>query len=182
MSKAFFISLVFCGLLWAQDKPDQVSTENRNVTIISAQSTADGKHQIAREKLEECIISLPDIGKLEPMVSSKIEFLHHIDGKKDNNDHVRVYEAEITINYLVYQKEMIIIASNTVPATEPVIKEVEKTVQKSFVVTSDPGEGDLTAERSPRRTFFSSSESAAQSAKEGARIWISQHQNLLCPK
>ncbi|MFW6254375.1 MAG: hypothetical protein ACOC41_05545 [Chitinivibrionales bacterium] len=180
MSKAFVV-LLMSGVLLAQDGGEGQMTENKNVTIVSASSTADGKHRIAREIVEECIISLPAPDELHPQVSSRIEYLHHIDGKKDNDRHVKVFEAEVAIHYLVRQKEILIVTANTVPATEPVIKEVEKTVRKSHLISSDPGDGEMIAERSPRRTFFPSAESAAASAKKRARIWLSQHQNVICP-
>ncbi|MBD3391865.1 MAG: hypothetical protein GF418_07395 [Chitinivibrionales bacterium] len=158
------------------------NAENKNVTIISAQSSADGKSQIAKEIVEECIVSLPSPAKLEAVTEAKTEYLRHINGKEDDNRHMKTYRATVEIHYLVRQKELIIITTSSVTGQEPVLKEVERMVRESATIRSDPNEGDVFANRSPREYFFSSPEKAAASAKKRAHVWLNNHTHAVCPQ
>ena len=157
------------------------TNEEKNVTIITTQSSADGKSQIAKELLEECIVKLPNVKSLEALIETESKFLRDINGKKNDNRHLKVFSATISINYLVRQKEMIIITTNSVTGQEPVVKEVERTVPKSVTIQSDPDEGDLYASGQSRDYYFSTPEKAEENAKKRARIWIKQHETQVCP-
>jgi hypothetical protein len=115
------------------------------------------------------------------MVEAQSLYLKHINGKEGDNRHVKTYTATVEIHYLVRQKELIIITMNTVPAKEPVLKEVSRTVRMSETISSDSGEGDLFADRSPRRYYFTSAEGAAENARARAGVWLKQHAGVVCP-
>ncbi len=174
-------AVLAAAALSASAQNDDQKKDAKNITIISAQTSADGKSTIAREVVEECILSLPAAGELEALTNAKTEYLRKLNGDPSQNQHMKVYAASVTINYLVRQKTLIIVTTNSVTAQEPVVKEVEKTVQKSQVIESDPNEGDVFSDISPRTYYFSTAEAAARNAKERARIWLKQHQQVLCP-
>ena len=55
-------------------------SDDKNITIIQGQSTADGKSQVTERLLEECIGALPNPSSLEPIVNSSSEYLKEING------------------------------------------------------------------------------------------------------
>jgi len=118
-------------------------TENKNITLISAQSSADGKSKVWKELLEECIVSLPKAADLIADVTSKAHFLKGINGDKNNNEHIKTYNASIEINYMIHQKELIIVATSSVQGQPPVMKEVVKKIKKSKMFVSNTSEGDI---------------------------------------
>jgi len=181
MKYVCFICAVATMLVPAAAGPTQKTVEEKNLTIISAEASADGRSAIAKEIIEECIVSLPAVADLEPLVEAKSKYLRHINGKENNNKYVKTYTAKVEIHYLIRQKEMIIITTNSVPAQKPVIKEIERMVRKVETVISDPQEGDLFADRSPREYYFTSGQKAAQNAKARAEVWLKQHRGVVCP-
>jgi hypothetical protein len=155
-------------------------SEDKNITLISAQSTADGKSKVWKELLEECIVSLPKVAALEAEVSSQTHFLKEINGKKGKNEHMKTYSASIEINYMIYQKRLMIITTSSVQGQEPVIKEVEGKIKKSKKFVSNSGDGDLHAGQSKRKHYFSSAEKAVADVKARAGVWLKQQSAVVC--
>jgi hypothetical protein len=120
---------VWAGPVAETKSQDTKTLVTKNVTIVSAEASADGKSQIGKEIVEECIVSLPQASELAPLVEAHSLYLKDINGKPGDNRYVKTYTAKVEINYLLRQKELIIITTNSVPASEPVIKEVSRTVR-----------------------------------------------------
>ncbi|MFC1585006.1 hypothetical protein ACFL5V_05620 [Fibrobacterota bacterium] len=163
------------SVTWAEDK-----TETKNVTLISAQSTADGKSKFWKELLEECIVSLPRAADLEAEVESQTQYLKEVNGKKGQDKHTKTYAASLEINYMLYQKRLMIVTTSSVQGQEPVMKEVEGKVKKTKKFTSNSTEGDIYAGRSNRQYYFSSSEGAVKDVKKRAAIWLKQQSAVVC--
>jgi len=174
--------LIACANIAAGAGNAAKNVEEKNITIIQAEMSADGKTRIAREIVEECIVSLPDTAELEPAVEARSVYVRNVNGKDGDNRHVKTYTARVEIHYLVRQKELIIITSNSVPAQEPVLKEVERTVREVEVVTSDPNDGDIFAAISPRQYYFTTAQGAAENARQRARVWLKNHAGIICPR
>jgi predicted outer membrane protein len=180
----FFASMLLASTVAVgQEAAKQAENESgsKNVTIISTQSSADGKSNVSKEVVEECIVSLPRASELDALTEARSVYLKQINGKDDDNRYVKVYSATIEVNYLVRQKELIIITTNSVTGQEPVIKEVERTVPGKQIITSDSENGDLFAGHSPRKYYFSSAEAATRDARKRAEIWIKQNRSIVCP-
>jgi hypothetical protein len=168
----FCVSQGFCE--------DKAATINKNVTVISAQTSADGASQVSKELLDECIVSLPKAADIEPFVDAKVLYVRDVNGKKDSNKYVNTFVAHVEIHYLMRQREMIIITSNSVPSQSPVIKEVTRMVPRCDTVYSAAQEGDVFAGTTPRTYYFTKQEDAAKSAQSRAATWIKQHEPILC--
>lgn len=166
-----------CGAASAQTT---TVNENKRVTRISAQSTADGKSQITERPLEECIVSLPSASELAPDVKAGSEYLKEIGGDPAKNGHTKVYSAAVTVSYKVRQKFLLIVTTSSIEGKDPVIQEQERTTMLSKTFASDPGEGDIFAGRSNRKYYYSTPEAAANNARARAEAWIAQQQNVLC--
>ncbi|MBD3317272.1 MAG: hypothetical protein GF344_15910 [Chitinivibrionales bacterium] len=164
---------------WGAEEEDRI--QDKNVTIISAKSTADGKSQVHKEIVEECIVSIPDASDLAATTNAHTRYLKDINGEAGDDRYVKTYTAAVTINYLIRQKELLIITTNSVAGREPVIKEVERTVKKSETIVSDPEDGDLFAGNSPRRYYYGTKEAAEKDARARALIWLKQHRDVICP-
>jgi hypothetical protein len=171
---------VFAAFGFAQEQP---AAQTKNVTIIAAQSAADGKTAIAKEVLEECIVSLPRESELEAMVKAEELFMRDIGGAKSRNAYVKSYSASVTITYLVRQKELIIVTTNAVTAQKPEMTNVERQIPDSVTIISEPSEGDLVGwADGKRRYYFGSPEGAIASAKKRAAAWLKQRNGLTCPQ
>ena len=72
-------------------------------------------------------------------------------GDDKKKDHVKTYQATIEINYMLYQKELIIITTNSVESTKPVLEEKTRRIKKSKTFKSKPENGDIFAGRSRRQ-------------------------------
>ncbi|MBN1760419.1 MAG: hypothetical protein JW863_18975 [Chitinispirillaceae bacterium] len=155
-------------------------SENKNITIIQGQSTADGKSQVTERLLEECVGSLPDPASLDPIVSSSSEYLKEINGDPAKNDFVKIYTATLEINYIVKQKALIVVTTNSVQGQEPVMKVLEKTLTQSKKFSSNSADGDLYAGRSRRQYYFSTPEGATKDVRNRASAWIKQQSAVLC--
>jgi hypothetical protein len=156
--------------------------ENKNITIIQGHSTADGKSQVAERLLEECIGSLPNAASLQPIVSSESQYLKEINGDPAKNDFVKTYRATLEINYTIKQKVLIVVTTSSVQGQEPVMKVMEKALQKSQRFESNAADGDLYAGRSRRQYYFSTSAGAEQDVKKRAAAWIQQQSAVMCKK
>ena len=154
--------------------------DSKNITIIRGQSTADGSSQVTERLLEECIGSLPDPASLEPIVNSQSQYLKEINGDPAKNDFVKTYTATLEINYIVKQKALIVVTTNSVQGQEPVMKVLEKTLTRSKKFTSNDGDGDLFAGRSRRQYYFSTPEGAINDVRGRASAWIRQQSAVLC--
>lgn len=157
-----------------------VSTQNRNITVIQGHSTADGSSDITERVLEECIVSLPALGSLDAQVDAQTEFLREINGEPGNNDFRKFYSAAIDINYMLHQKVLVIVTSSTVQAQDPVMKVVERNVKQSVRFESNPANGDMYAGRSNRQYYFSTREGAVEDAKARAAVWLKQQSAVVC--
>ncbi len=173
--------ILFC-IVYYTGATDKKEKSSKDITIISAQSTSDGSSEIRNELLEECIKSLPNVSDLEATLTSESKFLKAINGDLNKNDYVKVYTASLTIPYLLYQKELIIITTRSIKGQKPVMKEVEKKMQKEKSFVSDANNGDLYAGKGRRAYYFSSAELASKDVMEKAKVWLKQQQNVRCTK
>ena len=156
------------------------STENKNVTIIHSTSTADGKSDISERILEECIVSLPKAGDLEPVIGSNSEYLKEINGEPAKNEFVKTYSATLDINYMLYQKVLVIVATSSAQGQEPVMKVMEKNLKQSKHFESNSANGDLFAGRSHRQYYFSTQSAAKDEVVKQASAWIRQQSSVVC--
>ncbi len=154
--------------------------ENKNITVISGTSTSDGKSTVHKELLEECIVSLPKANELEAQVKSTSRYLKEINGDPNKNEFMKTYTATIEINYMLYQKELIIITTNSIQGQEPITKIVEKRLKQSKVFESNPSEGEIYANRSHREYFYCTPEKAVVDVKKRAKIWLNQQAAVVC--
>ena len=156
--------------------------DDKNVTIIQGTSAADGKSQVAERLLEECIATLPNPRSLEPIVSSKSQFLKEINGEAGRNEFTKIYTAELEINYVIHQKVLIVVTTSSVQGQEPVMKVLDKTLKQSKKFVSNSSDGDLYAGRSRRQYYFSTAEGAKKDVRERAAAWIQQQSAVMCKK
>jgi len=172
-----FISGIF--FLYA-DEIEKV--ENKDITIISAQSTSDGKSEIKKELIEECIISLPEVTSLEPIIQTVAKFLNNINGNPQKNEYTKVYNAVLEINYLLHQKELLIITTNSIKGQKPEIKEVSKKLRQTVRFESNSSNGDIFAGKGSREFYFSSAEKAKEDVIAKAKTWLKQQMGAICSK
>jgi len=99
-------------------------TKRKLSTFVAGGSLDDRGAQIEKQVIEECIVSLPNDGDLEPIVDVKSKYMKSIAGDTQANGPVRTYTAELTVPYLVQRKHVVIVTTNSVEKSEPVIKEV----------------------------------------------------------
>lgn len=184
MNKMIFHILFASALLFISEivMAEEDKSTDKNVTVITGTSTADGKSTVTKEILEECIESLPNPGNLEAQVSSKSEYLKGINGDVNKNDFVVTYTANIEINYMVYQKVLLIIATNSIQGKEPMTKIIEKRQKMSMRFDSNPSQGDIYAGKSDRKYYFSTEEGAKKDVVERAAIWLRQQSAVICKK
>ena len=155
-------------------------TERKNITLITAQGNADGSTEISREAVKECIVALPAADGLEPEVASDSRFLKEINGDPNKNEWAKVFTAKVTINYQVYKKDLLIVATKSVEGREPTMKEVEKRLPQSKEFLSNPADGDTYAGRSNRQYYYTKQEAAVADVKGRAKVWLKQQAPLLC--
>ncbi|MBN1575345.1 MAG: hypothetical protein JW913_02255 [Chitinispirillaceae bacterium] len=161
---------------------EKKATGNKNITVIQGQSTADGKSQLAERLLEECIVSLPNAGTIEPIVSSQSQFLKEINGDPSKNEFVKTYTASLEINYMIHQKVLIVVTTNAIQGQEPVMKVMEKSLQQTKQFVSNAADGDLYAGRSRRQYYFSTPGGAKKDVQNRAAAWIKQQAAIICRK
>ena len=178
ITMAAVAALVTASGAFAADKAPL--TENKNVTLVSAMSTVDGKSDVTEKLLEECIVSLPRVEDLDAEVTSQVAFLKEINGDQNKNDFVKSYHAVIEINYMLHQQSIIIVTTSSVQGQEPVMKVVEKTLRQSKVFESNPSEGEYFAGRSNRQFYFPTADGAIADVKHRAAIWIKQQSAVVC--
>jgi hypothetical protein len=181
MKKIFALALT-AALLQAPGYTADDATGNKNITIIQGQSTADGTSQLSERLLEECIAAVPDVGTLEPVVSSQSQFLKEVNGDGARNEFVKTYTASLDISYMIRQKVLVVVTTNSVQGQEPVMKVMDKSLQQSKHFESNSPDGDLFAGRSHREYYFSTSEGAKKDVVNRAAAWIKQQSAIICPK
>jgi hypothetical protein len=168
-----------CGLsLGAEAAPGKV--EKTTLTHINATGTADGSSEISREAVKECIVALPSAEGLEPEVVSDSRYLKEINGDPAKNEWAKVYTAKLIINYQVYKKDLLIVATRSVEGKEPTMKEVDKRLPQAKEFASNPADGDTFAGRSNRQYYYTKPEGAAKDVKDRAAVWLKQQKPLLC--
>ncbi|HEX2959574.1 MAG TPA: hypothetical protein VHO70_22250 [Chitinispirillaceae bacterium] len=155
---------------------------SKDVTIIHGTSTADGKSEIGERILEECITTLPSVNELDPVVSSSSQYLKEINGDPQKNDFVKTYSATLEISYIIYQKVLIVVTTNSVKGQEPVMKVMEKNLTQTKRFESNSSDGDLYAGRSHRAYYFSTPDGASADVKKRAAAWLKQQASVLCKK
>ncbi len=173
----FYMILVF-GFQLAN--ADSTTTQNKNITILTGKISSDGKSEVLERLLEECITSLPKATELEPVISSDAKFMKEINGNPSRNEFMKTFMAVIEINYMVYQKVLFIVTTNTVPVHEPMMKEMEKNIQETKRFESSSSNGDMYAGRSLREYFFSTAEGAAGDVRKKAEAWLKQQSAIIC--
>jgi hypothetical protein len=136
---------------------------------------------VRKELLEECIVSLPQPVDLDADVSSSSFFLKGINGDNSNNAFVKTYTAVIEINYMLHQKELIIVTTSSVQGQEPVMKVFERNIRRKKSFESNSTNGDIYAGRSNRQHYFSTAEGAIKDAKKRALVWLRQQAAVVCP-
>ena len=174
---SLFLAMACCGITAGQGAKDK--TERKTVTVVSG-TGADGSSEISREAVKECIVSLPSVGALEADVKSESEYLREINGDAAKSEWVKTYTASISINYMVYRKDLLIVTTKSIEGKDPVLKEVEKRLPKSREFVSNPANGDLYAGKSNRQYYFTKSEDAVKDAKARAVVWLKQQAPLQC--
>jgi hypothetical protein len=173
-------AFALAGLLAAPVLAEEPRTQNRNVTVVTASSSSDGSSEISREKVEDCILSLPDPMKLEPLISSQALFVHGINGVAGKNEWIKAYTARLDITYMTREKDLIIVTTRSIQGQPPVFREVEKSLRHTQTFVSNPTEGDTYAGRSNRQYYFTSAEAASRDVRERARVWIAQQAPAVC--
>ena len=172
--------LLACSMTTALAEEGAPKNVNKKVTVIAAQTSADGSSEVTREVTRDCILSLPNPDILEPMVTSEAIYLRSINGDSGRNEWAKSYTAKLDVNYLTDEKELLIITTRAVESRAPVIKEVEKKLRHARSFVSDPSEGGTAAGRSHRQYYFTSREEAVKDVRARARIWIQQQKAVLC--
>lgn len=172
------IALACAPALAADAAPGK--TERKTVTLINATGTADGSSEISREAVKECIVALPSADALEPEVASDSRYLKEINGEAGKNEWVKTYTAKLVINYQVYKKDLLIVATKSVEGKEPTLREVEKRLPAAKEFLSNPADGDTYAGRSNRQYYYTKPEAAAKDVKDRAAVWLKQQKPLVC--
>jgi len=180
--KNTLLALILAAIAPWQGFAEEKVTEQKNVTIIQGQSTADGSSQVSERLLEECIVSLPDAEAIESVVTSESRFLKEINGDPSKNEFCKSYSASLEINYMLHQKTLIVVTTNSVQGQEPVMKVMEKNLQRTKQFVSNAADGDLYAGRSHRQYYFSTPEGAKKDVRTRAAAWIKQQAAVICPK
>ncbi len=158
----------------------KTKTERQTVTFIQAEGKLDGSTDVAREAVKECIVSLPKPEDMEPEVVSDSRFLKEINGESNKNDWMKTFEAKITVNYMVFKKDLLIVATKSVEGKDPIFKDVEKRLPKSVEFVSNPADGGTFAGRSNRQYYFTKQEDAVKDVRARALVWLKQQLPLLC--
>jgi hypothetical protein len=162
----------------AQDKK---RVSEKNVTVVTATSAADGGSEIARERIQDCILALPDPSKLEAQVSSQSLYVQGVNGVAGRNEWIKSYTARLDVSYLTKERDLIIVTTRSVNGQPPVLREVDKTLRHTQTFISNSTEGDTYAGRSDRQYYFTSAEGAIRDVQARARVWVSQQQATVCP-
>ena len=179
-SLTFGLVVVFGSAHIAQSAETKDKVERKTVTIINAEGSADGSSEISREAVKECIVALPKADALDPEIVSDARFLKEIGGEQNKNEWVKVYTAKITVNYMLYRKDLLIVSTRTLEGKEPTLRELEKRLPQAKEFVSNPAEGDTFAGRSNRQFYFTKSDEAVKDVRTRALVWLKQQAPLVC--
>ena len=168
------------GLVPATVCAQEVKTENKNVTLVTASSISDGSSEISREKVEDCILSLPDPDKVDALVSSEAVYVQELNGVAGRNEWIKSYAARLDVTYMTREKDLLIVTTRSVQGQPPAFREVEKMLRHTQAFASNSTEGDAFGGRSNRRYYFTNPEAAVKDVKARARVWISQQAPAVC--
>lgn len=157
-----------------------LSAEDKNITIMSATGTIDGKVTIHTEQLEECITSMPAISSLSPVVTAESRYMKEINGDPEKNEYVKCYTATIQVTYMTRQKELIVISSNTVQGGAPQKEIVSKKVPVTKIFMSNSANGDAFANKSSNEYYFTTAQKAIDDVTAQAAAWIKSQQSIVC--
>ena len=172
------VAALLLALVTAANADDR---ERKSITLISADTSADGLTRVHTELLEECILELPVPDELVPVVTRQSEFLKSIDGDPNRNESTQTYGAVIDVGYVVHQKAMVIVTTSSIEQQEPIIKEVERRIPKSAQFRSDPNNGDHYAGRDLAHDYyFGTKRAAIDDVKERAIAWLAQQKTITC--
>jgi hypothetical protein len=167
--------LLLCGSAGGDE------TKRKITTFVAAGSLDDRGAQIEKQVIEECIVSLPNEGDLEPTVDVKSKYMKSIAGDPQANGSVRTYTAELTVPYLVQRKHLVIVTTNSVEKSEPVIKEVSGRFEDAKTFASNPENGDQYAGRGLVNEYYFSNEAlAVEDAMRRAKAWLKQKRSVMC--
>ena len=174
-SIALALSIALATTAHAEDR------ERKSITLISAETSADGLTRVHKELLEECILELPSPNELVPVVTRRAEFLKSINGDPTRNESAQTYSAVIDVGYIIQQRAMIIVTTSSIEKQEPIIKEVERRIPNSEQFRSDPNNGDSFAGRDLAHDYYFGTERAAiEDVKERAVAWLAQQKTITC--
>ncbi len=168
--------LALCAIL------TPLSAEDKNISIVSANGNIDGKVTIHTEQLEECIVSLPSIGSLSPVVSTESKFMKEINGDADKNEFTKCFSATIELTYMTRQKELIVISSNTIQGGAPQKEIVSKKIPLTKTFVSNPANGDAFANKSSSEYYFTTAQKAIDDVTAQAIAWLKSQQSIVCDK
>src|SRR4051812_49640656 len=128
-----------CVFATGAESKDKI--EKKNITVITAEGKAGGASEISREAVKECIVSLPTTEAIEPEVVSDSRYLKEIDGDPAKNGWTKPFSAKITVNYMVYKKDLLIVTTPSLEGKEPTMKEIEKRLPQVKEFDSNPADG-----------------------------------------
>jgi hypothetical protein len=155
--------------------------KERSIHTVVGAGSVDGSSQIQKEVIEECIMRVPSLDQLRPVADSTSRFLKAINGDLDHNASVRTWSARIELTYVVHQKTLVVVTTNSVESTDPVFREVGGRFDRSILFESNPENGDMFHGRGlAKEYFFSSEEKAVADATRRARAWLEQKSAVLC--
>ncbi|MCD6024521.1 MAG: hypothetical protein K0Q91_1437 [Fibrobacteria bacterium] len=180
-SAPLLLALVLAPLGTTLAAEPATNKTEKTVTFVKAETSADGGSEIAREKLMDCIVSLPNPERLQAQVTSQSVFVQGVNGEAGRNEWIKSYIARLDVSYLTREKELIIVTTRNINGQPPVLREVEKTLKHTQTFISNSTEGEVFAGRSDRQYYFTKAESAIRDVRERAKVWISQQEAVVCP-
>ena len=156
-------------------------TKRKITTFVAGGTLADGRSQIEKDVIEECIVSLPGESDLEPIVDVRSKYMKSINGDKEANRSVRTYTATVTVPYLIQQKQLVIVTTSSVEKSEPVLQEVTGRFDRTISFSSNPENGDHFAGQGlVNEYYFSSERLAVDDAMRRAKAWLKQKRSVMC--
>lgn len=158
-----------------------IADDRQLVTLVGAGTSADGTSQIRTQVVAECIGELPTLADLAPVVDSESLYLKWINGDRERNESVRTWTASVDVTYVLHRKEVVVVTTNSVERSEPVIREVDGRFDRTIQFVSNRENGDLFSGRTlVNEYYFSSPEAATRDAMRRAEAWLKQRRSVMC--
>ena len=88
------------------------------------------------------------------VADSTSRFLKNINGNPEDNRSVRTYSAVVEVPYVIRQKTLVVVTTNSVERSEPVFREVNGRFDRSIRFASNPENGDMYAGRELVKEYF----------------------------